>query len=132
MMFNNELITIKKGGTFPLVQYYLNDYMLKKYNITESMLQNIAVTFSMINDDGYKVANQAGKLVINDGSYEELGGCKYTLTFKLNEYQTNKPGRYFGEFVIDFLDDSGYKLKLPTTGYINILITDSITNTTVL
>lgn len=132
MMFNNELITIKKGGTFPLVQYYLNDYMLKKYNITESMLQNIAVTFSMINDDGYKVANQAGKLVINDGSYEELGDCKYTLTFKLNEYQTNKPGRYFGEFVIDFLDDSGYKLKLPTTGYINILITDSITNTTVL
>lgn len=132
-MFNNELITIKKGGTFPLIQYNLNDYILKKYNVTESMLQNVAVTFSMINDDGYyKVANQIANLIINDGSYDELGECKYILTFKLNEYQSNTPGRYYGEFAIDFLGDSGYKLKLPTTGYINIMITDSITNTTVL
>jgi hypothetical protein len=132
MIFNNQIITIKKGGTFPLIQYNLNDYILKKYNITESMLENVAITFSMMNSDGYKVANQPGRLVINDGSYEDLGDVKYMLTFKLSEYQTNKPGRYDGEFVIDFLDDSGYKLKLPTTGYINILITDSITNTTVL
>ena len=132
MMFNNELITIKKGGTFPLIQYNLNDYILKKYNITESMLQNVAVTFSMRNENGYRVANQAGSLIINDGSYEELGDAKYMLSFKLNEYQTSKTGLYDGEFVIDFLDDSGFKLKLPTSGYISISITDSITNTSIL
>lgn len=132
--FNINNFFIKKDSTLPLLKYPLTQQVLEQYDITEDMLENCAVTFSMIDASNglYRVANVAGNLVVNNNRPEYPDEVKYILMYKFKLNQTNKTGRYLGEFVIDFLGDECGKLKLPTQNQINIQISDGITKTTVI
>ena len=108
----------------------------EKYNITDDMLENVAVTFSMTDAQTglYRIANVPASFVIN---YDRLGKPseeKYTFIYKFKLKDTRKAGRYNAEFVIDFLGEQigCGKIKLPVDGSINVIISDSITKTTVI
>jgi len=125
---------IKKDSTLPELKYPLSQHMMEQYDITPDMLENVAVTFSMIEAETgrYRIANAPANLVINNNRPEYPDELQYTLTYRFKLSQTRKPGRYQGELVIDFLGEAGCgKIKLPTQNYINILISDGITKTTV-
>jgi hypothetical protein len=126
---------IKKDSTLPELKYPLIQQVREKYGITDDMLENCAVTFSMIDASNglYRIANVPANLVINyerlNKPYEE----KYTFSYKFKLKDTRKAGRFLGEFKIDFIQPiSCGKITLPINNYINILIGDSITKTTVI
>jgi hypothetical protein len=135
--FNVKNFFIKKDSTLPVLKYPLIQQVREQYDISDEMLENVAVTFSMIDAETglYRIANVAGNLVINNDRVNFPDEEQYTLTYKFKLPQTAKAGRYLGEFVIDFIpigDGGGCgKIKLPIEGYINIIISDSVTKTTV-
>ena len=102
------------------------------------MLENCAVTFSMIDADTglYRIANVPANLVINNDRPSNPDEVKYTLVYRFKLKDTKIAGRYLGEFVIDFIPSGNEggcgKITLPTEGQINILISDSLTKTTVI
>ncbi len=126
---------IKKDSTLPELKYPLIQPIMEKYNITEDMLENVAITFSMIDAETglYRIANVPASLVINNDRPNFPAEEKYTFIYRFTLRDTRKAGRYNAEFVIDFLGEQigCGKIKLPVNGYINVLISDSITKTTV-
>ena len=131
--FNINNFFIKKDSTLPLLKFPLTQHIMEQYDITDDMLENVAVTFSMI-DAGtglFRVANVAGSLVVNNNRPEYPDEVKYTLTYKFKLHQTRKSGRFLGEFKLDFLGENCGKITLPTQNQINIIISDGITKTTV-
>jgi hypothetical protein len=134
-IFNINNFFIKKNSSLPELKYPLSQHLREQYDITPDILENIAVTFSMIDADSglYRIANAAGNLVINNDRPEYPDEIKYTLTYRFKLNQTVKSGRYLGEFKIDILSPNNCgKLTLPVNGYINIIISDSSTKTTVI
>lgn len=132
--FDGNNFFIKKNSTLPKLKFPLTKWIMERYDLTDDMLDNVAVTFSMINADTglYHIANVPASLDIKRDRKEYPDELEYTLTYRFKLSQTQKPGRYFGEFVIDFIGEGQCgKLTLPTEEKINILISDSITKTTV-
>lgn len=128
-------IFIKENSTLPEIKFPLKQWMREKLDITDEMMENVAITFSMVdaNTGLYRVANAEAKLVIMDCVYERLDESKYTLQYRPKLKDTKKAGLYRGEFVLDFLGNENCgKIKLPTDDTIQIIIGDSITKTTVL
>ena len=130
---------IKKDSTLPELKYPLIQQVREKYGITDDMLENCAVTFSMIDAETglYRIANVPANLVINNDRPDYPAEEKYTFVYKFKLKDTKKAGRFLGEFKIDFIffdgGDAGCgKLTLPVDGQINIIISDSITKTTVI
>lgn len=134
--FNLNNFFIKKDSTLPDLKYPLTQHTMEKYDITPDMLENVAVTFSMIDADTglYRIANVAGYLVINNSRPEYPDEVQYTLAYRFKLSQTRKAGRFLGEFKLDFLNpEYGCgKITLPTQKKINITISGSITKTTVI
>lgn len=132
--FNLNNFFIKKDSTLPNLKFPLTQHTLEQYDITDVMLENCAVTFSMIdaNTGLYRIANVAANLVINNDRVNFPDETQYTLSYRFKLLQTSKTGRYYGEFVVDFLGENCGKITLPTQGQINIIISDSITKTTVI
>jgi len=133
--FTHNNFFIKKDSTLPELKYALTQDILEKYDINTDMLENVAVTFSMIEADTgrFRVANTAANLVVNNDRPKYPDEVQYTLTYRFKETQTRKAGRYQGEYVVDFLGEAGCgKIKFPVDGEINIIITDGITKTTVI
>lgn len=133
--YNKHNFFIKKNSTLPELKYPLIQQLRDMYDITDDMLENVAVTFSMIDAESglYHIANAPGDLKILDDDSKYLDEVKYTLTFKFKKHQTSKSGRYLGEFKVDFLGEGSCgKITLPQSEKIEILISDSITNTTVI
>ena len=127
--YKSDNFMIKTNSTLPELRYKLSSEMLNYYNITIDMLENVAITFSMINSDNgnYVIANTGCDLI-----YSNINKC-YELVYRFNLDDTSSPGRYYGEFKIDFLGNGLCgKITLPIDSYINILIVDSITKTTVI
>ena len=124
---------IKQHSTLPEVKFPLIQRLREKYDITNEMMENVAVTFSMRDAETgvYKIANVEAKLLVNDGEYEKLDESKYTLAYRLKLNQTAKAGRYVGEFKLDFLGDYCCKITYPTDNEFNIVIGESSTKTTV-
>jgi len=122
---------IKKNSTLPILKFPLNQKLMEKYDISEEMLANVAVTFSMRDKSSglYMIANSPADLVVNDDREEYPDERKYTLTYKFKISNTKKTGNYIGEFKLDFLGDYCGKITLPNSGDINIIINDSITKT---
>lgn len=135
--FNINNFFIKKDSTLPELKYRLSDKIIKEYNITDAMLNNVAITFSMIDAETgqYKVANVPAGIIFDVVNEDFPDVIEYILYYKFRSKDTKKIGKYYGEFVIDFLDDNAGcgKLKLPISSKnINIIISDTITKTTVL
>ena len=132
--FNINNFFIKKDSTLPELKYPLTQHTMEKYDITPDMLENVGVTFSMIDTKTglYRIANVAGNLVVNNNRPEYPDEVQYTLTYKFKLLQTAKAGRFLGEFKLDFLGEFCGKITLPTQNQINIQISDGITKTTVI
>lgn len=133
--FNINDFFIKKDSTLPELKYPLIQHVREQYDITPDMLENVAVTFSMIDAETglYRIANVAANLVVNNNRPEYPDEVKYTLTYRFKLPQTRKAGRFLGEFKLDFLGDGNCgKITLPTQGQINIIISDGITKTTII
>ena len=126
---------IKKNSTLPILVYPITDKLMKQFNLTDEMFENVAVTFSMVDaETGYfKIANTAGGIFINDNYAENPDFEKFSLTFTFCQNHTSVAGNYLGEFVVDFLDSNTMgKLKLPITGDLNIVVNDTTTKTTII
>lgn len=123
--------TIKQYSTLPILKYYLSDYIMNTASITEDMLSNVAVTFSMYNikTNRYVIANVAADIETYD--INECKPYRYALSYKFNELNTSSPGTYLAEFKIDFLGDECGKLTLPIFDKINVVIQPTLTRTTV-
>ncbi len=136
--FNLKNFFIKKDSTLPELKFPLTQHLREQYDISDDMLDNVAVTFSMIDAETgiYRIANVSANLVINRDRVNYPDEEEYTLTYRFKETQTSKIGRFYGEFKIDFLQFEGNdgcgKITIPTQGHINIIISDSITKTTVI
>lgn len=134
--FNKKTFFIAKNSTLPELKFPLIQKLKEMYNITDDMLDNVGITFSMIDADTgiYRIANAPASLVINKDRQQFPDEIKHTLIYRFKEKDTKKSGNYLGEFKIDFLDDEAGcgKITLPVNGYINIFISDSITKTTVI
>ena len=124
---------IKKDSTLPELEYHLTQDIMRQYDITDDMLDNVAVTFSMIEADSglYRIANVPASIEFKRLRPQYPNNFIYALIYRFKLPQTSKPGRYYGEFKLDFLGEGCGKLTLPTSGEINIQISDSITKTTV-
>lgn len=133
---NTKNFYIKKNSTFPELKFPLFQFIMERFDITDDMMESIAVTFSMIEAKTgyYKIANSAANLKVNKNLEDNPDDEKYSLTYRFTESQTSRTGNFLGEFVVDFLNpEIGCgKIKLPINGYINIIISDSITKTTVI
>ena len=136
--FNIKNFFIKKDSTLPELKYPLTQHTMEQYDITKDMLENVAVTFSMVDTDTglYRIANVAANLVVNNNRPEYPDEVQYTLVYRFKLKDTAKTGRFAGEFKVDFISsgDAGGcgKITLPTQGQINIIISDGITKTTVI
>ena len=132
--FNINNFFIKKDSTLPELKYPLLQHAREQYDITDDMLENVAVTFSMIDADTglYRIANVAANLVVNNDREKFPDEEQYTLVYRFKLPQTSKAGRYLGEFKLDFLGENCGKITLPTQNQINIIISDGITKTTVI
>jgi hypothetical protein len=131
--FRNNFIFVKQHSTLPEVKFSITQRMREKYDITDEMMENVAVTFSMRDSETgiYHIANDGGKLITTEGEYINLDESKYTLAYRFKENQTKKSGRYDGEFKLDFLGDYCGKITFPTDSNINIIIGESSTKTTI-
>jgi hypothetical protein len=125
---------IKKDSTLPDLEYHLTEDIRKQYDITDDMLENVAVTFSMIDADTglYRIANVPASIEYKRLRPQYPDNFIYTLIYRFKLHQTSKPGRYLGEFKLDFMGEGCGKLTLPVDSQINIQISDSITKTTVI
>ena len=132
--FRNNFIFVKQHSTLPEVKFSITQRMREKYDITDEMMENVAVTFSMRDSETgiYHIANDGGKLITTEGEYINLDESKYTLAYRFKEHQTRKAGRYLAEFKVDFFGDYCGKITFPTDDEINIIIGSSSTKTTVL
>lgn len=123
--FNLNHFFIKKDSTLPELKYPLPQRVREKYDISDDMLANCAVTFSMMDADTgrYRIANVPATLVINTDRVNHPDEIKYTLVYRFKLKDTRKAGRFLGEFKIDFLGDGGCgKITFPTNEQINIMI----------
>jgi len=135
MIYNIERkFFIKKNSTLPVLKYPLDQHLLERYDITDEMLGNVAVTFSMINEDTgiYHIANVEAQLIINNDRAKYPDETKYTLAYQFTEKQTSKVGLYRGDFKIDFLGENCGKITIPDDNDIIIIVSDSYTKTTVI
>ena len=132
--FDNSNFFIKKDSTLPEIEFHLTQQVMQQYDITDDMLLNVAVTFSMIDAETglYRIANVPANIEYIRLRPQYPDNFIYELSYRFKLYQTRKPGRFLGEFVCDFLGENCGKLKLPVDGQINIIISDSITKTTVI
>jgi hypothetical protein len=131
---NNTFFFIKKNSSLPLLKYPITDWLMRKHGITADMLENCAITFSLydLDNDGYRIANKAASLVINEDRVLYPEEEKYTLVYKFSIKDTSKAGNYEGEFKVDFLGDHCGKITFPVSEKIKVTIQDSITKTTVI
>lgn len=133
--FNINNFFIKKDSTLPELKYPLIQRVREKYDITDDMLENVAVTFSMMDVDSgiYRIANVPANLVVNRNRPEYPDEVEYTLVYRFKLSDTKKAGRFLGEFKLDFLGEGNCgKITLPVNEYINIIISESLTKTTVI
>jgi hypothetical protein len=117
---NNQIFKIKKYDTLP----YLRIQVLTKGTMNEVIGYNLsaatAITFTM--------KNECEDSVVYSQSAETLCSSEGLIQYKWNTNDTEKVGKYKGEFEIRFSGDSSGSLSVPSFGYIPIEIYEKINN----
>lgn len=135
-MFNSRpTFFIKKNSSLPKLKYPISESLMLRYDITEDMLENCAITFSMQDSESgnYKIANKAADLLVNDNFTENPDDCKFNLVYKFSLNDTSKAGIYIASFKIDFLGEGNCgKITMPNNDNITVVVQDSLTKTTVI
>jgi hypothetical protein len=135
-MYNSRpTFFIKKNSNLPKLKFAISEDIRLHYDISEEMLENCAVTFSMQDAENgvYRIANKGADLVVNTDFVSNPDDDKYNLVYKFSLTDTAIPGIFLGEFKVDFLGaDQCGKITFPITDKITIVIQDSSTKTTVI
>jgi hypothetical protein len=105
---------IKKNATLPILEVNLIKDGRLDYNYIKTNLSGNTIYFNMmdVDNDFYKVANG---ISIYDSS-------NYSIYYQFTKKNTNKTGRYYGEFTI--INDQGTVI-LPLREKIFITVLDS-------
>ena len=123
---------IKQHSSYPALKFPLTQRIMEKYDISENILENCAITFSMIDENGnYIIANYGADLKISEERYLEPDEVKFSLIYNFTKFDTEISGNYRGEFKIDFLGDNCGCITFPTEDYIDVRILGSNVKTTV-
>jgi hypothetical protein len=134
-MYNSRpTFFIKKNSTLPRLKFELSEAILLRYDISEEMLENCAVTFSMqdANSGIYKIANKGADFLVNEDFTVNPDDSKYSLIYKFGLKDTANPGIFLGEFKVDFLGEGNCgKITFPVTDKITIVVQDSSTKTSI-
>lgn len=95
---------IRKSATLPIMKMELIHDGRNNFQKFFEKVQNSNITFCMKNvvDGKVKVGNKSAMCILKEGTDDE-----YYIAYQFSARDTNTPGRYVGEFVIDFLDDYG-------------------------
>src|SRR5271157_1549777 len=99
---------IKQNSTLPELIYPLTSDLMYKYSITDKDLTDVAVTFSMYDQESgiYRIANVAANLITEIQHPEYPEELTYYLVYKFKLHQTKNVGNYSGQFLVDFISDS--------------------------
>ena len=114
---------INKNSTLPKIQMELvkdGRYTYREFN---DLIQNANIFFSMADiETGVKCIGKKKATLTPKNQYNGCEDEDYYLTYQFTQKETSKPGRYVGNFMIEFLDGSG-TLIVPIREelYINIL-----------
>lgn len=115
---------IKQNSELPLLKVELIQDGRNDYHKFFELIQNADITFTMINEkDGTKkISCRPCQIVKKLSDCGEIIPEEYYIVYKWRTVDTNKKGRFIGEFNIDFLDGTG-TLKAPIREelYINII-----------
>lgn len=132
-IYSTKTFFIKKDSTLPELKFGVNQRIMEKYDITPDMLDNCAITFSMIEEHTglYRIANVEAKIIVSNDRPAFPDEVTYTLAYRFKRNDTRKAGRFLGEFKVDFLGDHCGKITFPIDKKIPIIISDSITKTDV-
>jgi hypothetical protein len=117
---------IRKNSRLPILKMAVINDSRNTFRTIYDRLENAAITFSMIDEDGnYKVFNKQALLLPVDKELCKEDG-EYYIGYKFDTKDTNTPGRYKAEFKIDFLDD-GCSLIVPIRDDLYVNVGDSFT-----
>ncbi len=131
---------IKQHATIPLLTMKMVENNEVDSDTFNDMMQNVAVTFSMIDIETgkYIVANKSGGVInieqnvnVSNGDYD---GSTYVIYYKFTERDTKYSGKFKGEFTINFFDtnsNSTGKLIVPIQEDLNIYINETYGKTTI-
>lgn len=102
-----QSFNIKQGATIPILVMKLNRDNYFLYENFYNALENSSITFSMfdLENNNYKITKKRGGFILKPIS--ETSGVReeeYYIYYKFSERDTNKVGRFKGEFKIDFFD----------------------------
>ena len=112
---------IAQNSTLPILKMELDYNGKSSVEEFNSIIENSSIFFSMKNvaDGNYKILNKKGGFT-NKVFIEPNSKTEYYIYYKFSLYDTNKVGRYEGEFV--FINDDGTLiLPLKEKLYINIV-----------
>jgi hypothetical protein len=99
---------INKGSTLPVLKLELIQDGRNDFHNFFELIQNADIYFTMtdivtgIKRIGRKIASTELVLPVSDCVGEE-----YYITYQFTERETEKPGRYLGQFTIEFNDGTG-------------------------
>jgi len=122
---------IRKNSRLPILKMAVINDSRNTFRTIYDRLENAAITFSMIDEDGnYKVFNRPALLLPVDKEICKEDG-EYYVGYKFETKDTNTPGRYKAEFKIDFLDD-GCSLIVPIREDLYVNVGDSFTKSKII
>tara|TARA_R110000868_G_scaffold19400_5_gene83584 strand:- start:9458 stop:9841 length:384 start_codon:yes stop_codon:yes gene_type:complete len=106
MIFN-----INKGATLPVMRLELIQDGRYEWNSFFNKLQNSNIYFTMSDlETGVKKIGKKQTVALLKETCPNCDNClgdEYYLSYTFTERDTNKSGAYVGQFIIEFLDDSG-------------------------
>jgi hypothetical protein len=121
---------IRKNSNLPLLKLKLINDGRNTYRTIYDMLENAAVTFSMVDDEGrYKVFNRQALLLPVDKELCKEDG-EYYLGYQFTEKDTNTAGTFKAEFRIN-LFDSNTSLVVPIREDLYVNVLDSFTKSNI-
>ncbi len=124
---------IKQGSTLPVLVMKLNRDNYFLYEEFYNALENSTITFSMydLETNLYKITKKRGGIILK----EPCTDCivkeeEYYIYYKFTEKDTNKVGRYLGEFKIEFYNTEPTIMTgtfiAPITNDLHINVVDSM------
>jgi len=113
---------INKNASLPILKLELSQDGRNDFNHFFEMIQNADIFFSMT--DVITGIKKIGKKRTGVALVEPISciGEEYYITYQFTEKDTNKAGRYIGQFIIEFLDGTGTLLvPIREQLFINVL-----------
>lgn len=114
---------INKGATLPILKLELIQDGRNDFHRFFELIQNADIFFTMF--DSITGVRRIGKKIASTDLVIPVSDCvgeEYYLTYQFSSRDTEKAGRYIGQFIIEFLDGTGTLVVPIREGlYINIL-----------